>query len=845
MKLNTKIFYVLSLLLFFTKQESEPIPIYFNGTTYKKSNENINGTVTYKISVTNSSNYLKITASGQIVRHVISYYQNGKNINEREQLSQSSTGTTIMYLAKKQFESQFFISVQCTKTPCSFDFILESKDYAELNLDDDFSYYVTESNKHMEFKISGTPNTFSTGQTNGNNVITIYAIGNLEINTTLNTSNFTKHKTKNAYLIEINELNKRYEYNLIIDGKPGDLINIGSHFHDSNSISNKVLSENDRFIFGYLKKDIKQENCFKVNSNENIIFYIANLEYMPTQIPENSTKIIDKENVYCVKVSNKTDYDEMFYLAKIYNEKNSNYFNALQPQILDSLLRYNVTEGTTQAFYCTLAKSSNLNYEISVYEGISEISYYECDSFPFCEINDTIINNSKKIKNFNYISNLALDENNLKEKSAISQKQYLILLTCKSSPKTVCTFNNYFYSNNYTIFNQSYTINRYLLKDKETSIKTFSISKDVCSLYVSLIVYSGKIKVEIKNNTYNFKKHEYDGQYFYIITKKNKNDIIGEVLINIKAEENSFYSIRTTEEAEGASDSYYSPSNLVKSGSHYVFSLNNRTQKLITSATGLSYDGKLGKLYTGFKTYNCKANITRTGFQNTNDSLNLDNTDGYFKDIIPTHSENYYAFYSVNNIDKNQDNCFLNVYSYLLKNQTEYDSNTAEEIFLIDKIPQKFIFDEDVKYTKFLYPNVEIDTDLVVEIKVPDKANFNVTKFFNNEKQNDTENINSNKTITIKKDEWKNICNDNLTVCGVSFGVLLVSKGNVTFEITVRHENQKGNIIILYVLVGVGGAILLIIVLLLVFILKCKSKNDRLTKEVNTTSFQEDRFLNE
>ena len=199
----------------------------------------------------------------------------------------------------------------------------------------------------------------------------------------------------------------------------------------------------------------------------------------------------------------------------------------------------------------------------------------------------------------------------------------------------------------------------------------------------------------------------------------------------------------------------------------------------------------------------------------------------------------------MNNIDKNQDNCFLNVYSYLLKNQTEYDSNTAEEIFLIDNMSQKFIFDEDVKYTKFLYPNVEIDTDLVVEIKVPGEANFNVKKFFNNEKQNNTENITSNKTITIKKDEWKNICKDNLTVCGVSFGVSLESKGNATFEITVRHENQKGNIIILYVLVGVGGAILLIIVLLLVFILKCKSKNDRLTKEVNTTSFQEDRFLNE
>ena len=845
MKLNTKIFYVLSLLLFFTKQESEPISINFNGTIYKESKENINGTVTYKISVTNSSSYLKITASGKVGQHVISYYKNEKAINEREQLSQSSTETTIMYLTKKQCESQFFISVQCTKTPCSFDFILESKDYAELNLDDDFSYYVTESNKHMEFKISGAPNTSSTDQTNGNNVITIYAIGNLEINTTLNTSNFTKHKTKNAYLIKINDLNKSVEYILTVNGSPGDLINIGSHFHDSNSISNKVLSENNRFIFGYLKKDTLQKNCFKVKSSENIKLYTLNLEYMPIQTLVNSSESINGINFYCVEVSNETDYDEIFYLAKIYNENNSNYFNALQPQILDSRFEYYVKEGITQAFYCTLAKRSNLNYEISALQSIYEISYYECDSFPFCEINDSIIKNSTKIKNFNCISNLELDENNLKTKSAISQKQYLILLTCKSSDKTGrCSFFNYFYSNNY-LLSYIFSVNRYLLKDKETSIRTFSIWKDTYSLYISLIVYSGKIKVEIKNNTYNLKKYEYDRQYFYIITKKKENDIIGEVFLNITAEENSFYSIRRVDEEEGASDRYESLSNLITSGSHYVFSLNNLTRKLINSAAGFLYER--GKLYTGFKTYNCKANITKIGIPNPDeDSINLDNTDCYSKDILTTQPDQYAALYSVNSIDKNQDNCFLNIYSYLLKTKAEYDSNTAQEIFLIDKIPQKFIFDEDVKYTKFLYPNVEINTDLVVEIKVPDKANFSVTKFFNNEKQNDTEYITSNKIITIKKDGWKNICKDSLTVCGVSFGVSLESKGNATsFEITVRHENQKGNVIILYVLVGVGGAILLIIVLLLVFILKCKSKNDRLTKDVNTTSFQEERFLNE
>ena len=88
----------------------------------------------------------------------------------------------------------------------------------------------------------------------------------MEIKTTLKSDfNFTQHRTYNAYLINIFDLNKTYEFNLTVDGTPGNLINVGSNFHDAskNSISHKEIQENSRNIFGYLKKGTKKKIVLK------------------------------------------------------------------------------------------------------------------------------------------------------------------------------------------------------------------------------------------------------------------------------------------------------------------------------------------------------------------------------------------------------------------------------------------------------------------------------------------------------------------------------------------------------------------------------------------------------
>ena len=147
-----------------------------------------------------------------------------------------------------------------------------------------------------------------------------------------------------------------------------------------------------------------------------------------------------------------------------------------------------------------------------------------------------------------------------------------------------------------------------------------------------------------------------------------------------------------------------------------------------------------------------------------------------------------------------------------------------------------------------------------IEIKNQDKANFTITVFFNDEKSDkNTYNISSNKNFTIKKDDWKNICNEKIFACGVSFGVYLESKRNATFEITAgttyipgkQNNETDGNnkaangdkILKLCLFIGGGVLVLLIIIMVIVRVCKNKGNDEQLEKDVNNSSFGNGRLI--
>ena len=79
------------------------------------------------------------------INHIISYYQDPE-FNDRKQLAQSLTGTTYMWLHENQIKDKFYLSVECAKTPCNYSINIIPKEYPELNLGEQYTYYITEEN---------------------------------------------------------------------------------------------------------------------------------------------------------------------------------------------------------------------------------------------------------------------------------------------------------------------------------------------------------------------------------------------------------------------------------------------------------------------------------------------------------------------------------------------------------------------------------------------------------------------------------------------------------------------------------------------------------------------------
>ena len=109
------------------------------------------------------------------------------------------------------------------------------------------------------------------------------------------------------------------------------------------------------------------------------------------------------------------------------------------------------------------------------------------------------------------------------------------------------------------------------------------------------------------------------------------------------------------------------------------------------------------------------------------------------------------------------------------------------------------------------------------------------------------------KKFIIQKDKWINICNENILVCGVSFGVSFKSNGIGIFEITVNstnitnsddNDNNKinNNNLTWYFLIG-SGAALFCIVLVLVYFYKRKSKREHFSNTVDSTLSQGERLM--
>ena len=797
----------------------------------------------FKVKGTNDYNYLKIKVEGkdeQEINHVISYYQGDSTFNDRKQLSQSITDTTIMWLTKEQIKNDFYFGIECAKYPCNFKVDIITSSNAELEIDEQYTYYVTPENKIMNFIIKGNEHIESLNNLN-DYILTLWAIGSKEIKSNLEGGISEKPIKRAYYRVSLSDFNNTV-YKLTIEGENGDLITIGSllfKYEDNKESSSKkifisesVLKYNGIEIFGY----IKSNEIIRLQLNE----YRDNLEssYDLDNKPGLSDKI-SYNDYYCYAELNGKDN---FFSYKFLEQNNCDGQgnNKHSPQLL-GVNNLKLIEKGGIAGFIPMILEENFNfftYDIINLEIGQEISafIYKCENYPLCTIDNNILEKSEKMVNYKTGYSYILSKDEWKMgKNPINKKQNMLLIKCEKtlSHENKCCFIFSMKTDNTIInlFNDKFEENpiyKYIRKNNENK---YLLKTGTRLIGLNIITFSGSIEISINLNK-NYQVYENNNQKLYIFLKKEGtySETTEDYIITIKGKENSIYSI---------SDNYYDLTNedimLITGGNYFVNLIKNLT--LFQSG---SYEIEKN-YYMGIYPLDCKIEVK---IMKNNKTLTEKN--GFYQDI----SNNIGSKYYLSNLN-NSNSCLLYI-SY-------FELDDKNGISLTDNTSQLFAFNPDYKKLQFSYIHTQIDNDININLGQINEGKYKID-FYLNDKEFDTHNnislITSNKTIEIKSTDIKSTCKDSKNICKLFLYIESQdSEKESILEIKVANNknDQKNNNekeprqfdIKTFIYIGVGVFVLIIIIIIIIVLIRAFVKKKDLENTVNKISFIEDNRKND
>ena len=770
------------------------------------------------------------------INHIISYYKDSE-FKEREQMAQSVSDTTFMWLNEKQIEKDFYLSIECAKTPCNSTIhIIPENSYPTLYLGQQYTYYITKDNEDLTFLIDIDLQNKTIVAVN--NTFLIYARGSKYLNTKVNESEPDYQKEGyHIFLRKIEEVKEFRFYEFNIKSKPGSLIIIGVLLYGGemdDTLDNAIL-ENGIEYTGILYKNVIEKNCFKLPKNKNFtINYIPydTYSYGPPEIKEEN----DNYNLQCyslyIGIENLIEFDVIFYgIQFIFNLTDDGQGMNKHPKILPNILYHrDIYEGDILALNQLEPED---NYKYLSFFAFSETKIkllsYICDSYPLCPINSEAIKKAKSIhKIFMSYSYSITKEEIGKNISPISKRQNIFLIKCEKGSRIIrqekefCRIELFSYNNNTKIPSDIFLI--YSRKNDENHIYPFQYNRIKPEIFgerfYAIKVYSGDISFNNFNNNYTYLDYQN--------TKIIKVKLINDFNITIKANSDSIYSIE-----EYRQNYYY-----IFDSNYYFFNANNHLfkfeQKNDIIVTPIDF-----MEYIAFKPINCNITVEKMEEYIIDENkktnfTNLPKRYGFFQDIIKiAEFEDILKelFYTIKTKDNDIKNCLFYISFFNLRNET---NDHGEGILLSYNISFPFIFEQEyIEPVLFLYPFGKNYSDFSVNLKVSKNNKYNINLFINNIKIKNNIQIDSNKKILIQSKDWENICNDFKQICLLSFLLSSENKNESKIDIIISSSDYKqdeeeesedeGISAGLIVIIVIAGLIILIGIIFM--ILKCRIKN--------------------
>ena len=772
--------------------------------------------------------YIKVeTISEKLPNQIIYFSQDDSvGVTNRLQLAHGSSSlSNVMWIKREQLGKADFlyIPIQCQnrkEDKCNYEIKFSGHNFIEIdNTTFVYNYYVSYSNQKMEFILQN--NIFKEKDVS-DLILTFYSTGAQKIYLEIYNMNVTQYDFKSGSAISIN-ITKNHSYILIVEANVGDYISVGSKV---SSKSGKVLSSlktNDKQITGILKKDILNKECYlldfgnnqKNNDSDNYyitgIFYnnIGEIVYEDEKMSSliNTTKIIknghyshifnrkdNKAKYLCVQFPSKGHFpikDLPYSLQMTSPNENINQFNINSPQI-SGIIYQRISNKKSVTFYNVIPsnlESTNLIYNMMSMEGLPQMYIYKCTSFPLCYLDYDTFNSNKNITQVNEVNNMAIWIGEKKQKlSPIQAEQDIMYVICPDSKNNLtepCRFQTSIFGNNDLItLNEKQPFSQMILKnEKEIFFIDFQFEKGISQIFIDLLIITGDVSLTLKNgldgNIINYSKNYLANKIFYSLYY---TEYIGKnMTIIINAKINSYYVI----EYKLIKQSEEKTTNDIYSGINYLIPITDKKNINIHNFKLLSNSYYL----TNFHSLNCKFKIERLEQNgNTKEIMSFGNYAQQFikdtNDLKQTVHSYKVLLKEKGSFNDKKDMCMLYVSALEL---TKENSSIQKELLIEDGVPQRIIFENELKKIRYIYIFSDEDKSISIYLNTINIANYTLKIIFNN-KNSTNITFSSSKIHFLNSSEIKNNSN-NKGICSiiVELSAVSINKNTPIIETTIRQ----------------------------------------------------------
>ena len=876
--MRIKLILLIFLSLQIVKTEDEKEQITFEGTEIESEYFTNSAIKYFQVNIKEgfSPKYIKILIQDEdiksVINHIISFYQQDSKYENRKQLVQNFNYETELFLNSEQIKNEFFFTVECDKYPCTYRYIISEKENIEINLEDRYSYtyYVTEETKEMNFKIKGNPQITSDFRMVGKNVVTIWAKGNKNIKSELNVENAEKHSEFNAYLITLEKI-EEFEYNYKVTGEIGDLINIGVSFFDGtyHNFYYNTVSGNIKEFSGFLKKGIKDVNCFKIEKPNKTSLeedgFISFTNYNNYDIDLMSIVSLFGDDNYYKRCLSILDSNEGFYSFQFLSKNNEKNANIYPPQIIGKEYSRLIGEGDIIQLIPIKPDFDfqYITYKINIGKGRKINAFINsCETYPLCDGSLDTLEKYTKIQSYNSFS-ISFTKTEIDDfsSSPIDKKQKVLLIHCEIGARswhTAKTENKFclIKVNMYTDKNQFYlepyvSHYRYIQKNNEDNFIIGLKNNIADHMVLNLELFSGKYSVFLSGSN-NYEKYNFDKKDLYIFNDKERP-------IKIKALENSFYHLNYILKNKYAVDYSFTI------GANYLFNLGQKQNQniLFADPSGMvDIDDKNFDMIIDFYPHNCNITIKKTFTDNDKDQVEeLVKKDNFYQDIT-NKNQNIRKIipiifnYTIIN-EKKKDKCLVDVSFFQYYNK---HSNLFDGIIFNNNSTKKLLFPSNEVEINCSYAYVEKNKDLFIHFLLNKEEKYLINIFLNDENYELSKLENEVRpSIKIESENLTKKCNSENQLCKLSFKIKSQNENQTTLKLKVSNNQQndieendgkdddnndedngdgdstsKLTIVLCVISIIIGAALIILIILYII-----RRKNKKLSENISSVSFGE------